>query len=287
MTRDIDIALLRTFVTVAEHASMTAAGNALHLTQGAVSQRIRRLELLFGAALFERDRRGLRLTVEGERLSAGARRLLGINDGIWTEMTGGRIGGRIGLGVPFDLVGTFMAPVLEACAVAHPAVEVTLSCGSSPELLRSLSRGEVDMAIAEEPSDVARGELLRVEPLVWVGARAGSAHLRHPLPVSMVADSCAFRPAVLDALRVQGRGWKTLSESGSVEATAATVRADLAVTACLGLAIPPGLTVLGTDTGLPGLPPFAVSMHLPEGGGDAAVAGLARCVRESVLCQAA
>ena len=37
---------------------MTAAANALHLTQGAVSQQIKRLEEAFECALFERDRRG-------------------------------------------------------------------------------------------------------------------------------------------------------------------------------------------------------------------------------------
>ena len=44
MTRNLDVALIRSFVTVAETSSMTAAANALHLTQGAVSQQIKRLE---------------------------------------------------------------------------------------------------------------------------------------------------------------------------------------------------------------------------------------------------
>ena len=44
MIRNLDMALIRTFVTVADKASMTAAANALHLTQGAVSQQVKRLE---------------------------------------------------------------------------------------------------------------------------------------------------------------------------------------------------------------------------------------------------
>ena len=47
MARDLDTGLLRTFVTAADSGSMTAAANALHLTQGAVSQQIRRLEEAF------------------------------------------------------------------------------------------------------------------------------------------------------------------------------------------------------------------------------------------------
>ena len=56
MLRNLDTALVRTFVTVADKASMTAAANALHLTQGAVSQQIKRLEEALGCSLFERDR---------------------------------------------------------------------------------------------------------------------------------------------------------------------------------------------------------------------------------------
>ena len=48
MIRNLDTALIRTFVTVAEKASMTAAANALNLTQGAVSQQVKRLEDVLG-----------------------------------------------------------------------------------------------------------------------------------------------------------------------------------------------------------------------------------------------
>lgn len=95
MTRNLDIALLRTFLAVADRASMTAAGNALHLTQSAVSQQVARLEQAFGKPLFFRDRRGLRLTPAGERLLGKARRLLSLNDEIWADMTTRRVEGPV------------------------------------------------------------------------------------------------------------------------------------------------------------------------------------------------
>ena len=76
MPRNLDTGLVRTFVAVADKASMTAAANALHLTQGAVSQQVKRLEEALGCGLFERDRRGLRLTPHGERLFGQARKLI-------------------------------------------------------------------------------------------------------------------------------------------------------------------------------------------------------------------
>ena len=87
MARNIDTSLLRAFVAVAETSGMTTAANLLNLTQAAVSQQIKRLEDAFEAPLFERERKGLRLTSAGERLFVKAKRMLALNDDIWAEMT--------------------------------------------------------------------------------------------------------------------------------------------------------------------------------------------------------
>ena len=131
MTRTLDTRLLRTFVAVVDKASMTAAANALHLTQGAVSQQVRRLEDALGCTLFERDRRGLRLTPHGERLFGQARKLLALHDEMWAEMTTVVVEGQVRLGVPPDLVGSHLTPVLRAYAGAFPRVEVSLVCAPS------------------------------------------------------------------------------------------------------------------------------------------------------------
>src|ERR1700722_20887051 len=86
MTQNLDINLVRTFVAVAEHGSMTVAANSLHLTQGAVSQQIKRLEESFSCSLIDREGRRLELTQVGERLLGKAKRLLGLTDGCWAGM---------------------------------------------------------------------------------------------------------------------------------------------------------------------------------------------------------
>jgi DNA-binding transcriptional LysR family regulator len=283
MARNLDIALLRSFVAVADRASMTAASRALHLTQGAVSQQVKRLEKTFGAALFARERGGLRLTAPGERLLGQARRLLGLNDEIWAAM-GGAIEGPVRLGAPYDLVGTCLAPALSAYAAAHPLIEVSLACTASPELLAMLAAGAIDVAVVEEEIGAAAGECLAVRRLVWAGARGGAAHRRPVLPVSMVAASCAFRPAVEAALAGCGRAWRTVFESGSLEATTATVRADLAVTAWLDFTVPADLDILPPEAGLPALPPFAITLHRPRDASPAAAA-LAAAIRDALAAR--
>ena len=88
MPHNIDTSLLRAFVAAAETGGMTSAARLVGLTQAAVSQQVKRLEDAFGRRLFERDRRGLRLTPSGERLRGPCpappgpeRRSLGTDDG--------------------------------------------------------------------------------------------------------------------------------------------------------------------------------------------------------------
>jgi DNA-binding transcriptional LysR family regulator len=258
--------LVRTFVAVADHASMTLAANSLHLTQGAVSQQIKRLEESFACSLFDREGRRLELTQAGERFLGKARRLLVVNDEIWADMTTRPLLGPLRLGLPYDLVGTCFPPIFKAFAEACPLVEVSLMCGTSPELSKALANGSLDLAVVEAAADEATGECLRIERLVWVGAHGGIAHLKRPLPISIVAESCAFRPAVLQALRKKNLEWRTVFESGNIEATTATVRSDLGVTAWLASTVPPDLDILGPKSGLPGLPNFAINLHMPSNG---------------------
>lgn len=283
MPRNLDVALIRTFVATADHGNMTVAANRLHMTQSAVSQQIKRLEEMFGSALFEREKRGLRLTEAGERLLGSARRLLILNDDIWIDMTERTVEGGVRLGVPYDLIGSALAPVLKSYAERHPQVEITLICGSSPELMQALEHGAIDLGVIEEQLGHSKGECLAVDRLVWVGARAGNAHRKDPLPISMVADTCAFRPSVFAALRDDGRRWRTVFENGNIEATTATVRTDLAVTAWLASTVPDDLDILGPADGLPDLPVFSINLHFPKSEITPAAGELARHIRERLI----
>ena len=130
-------------------------------------------------------------------------------------------------------------------------------------MIQIAAKGELDLAIVEEPLAGARGNRLAVDRLVWVGANGGSAYRKTPLPGSMVTPTCAFRPVVLSALQDANREWRPIFESGSIDATTATVRNDLAVTTWLSFTVPADLEILPPDAGLPALPSFAISLLTP------------------------
>lgn len=73
LARDLDLNLLRVFVTVADHGSVTRAASALYVTQPAVSAALRRLATAVGAPLLVRHGRGVALTARGARLAEDAR----------------------------------------------------------------------------------------------------------------------------------------------------------------------------------------------------------------------
>ncbi|GGK43366.1 LysR family transcriptional regulator [Salinarimonas ramus] len=281
MARNLDTALLRAFVAVAETGGMTAAGTVLNLTQAAVSQQIKRLEDSFGAQLFERERRGLALTAQGERLLGLAKRLLAMNDQIWAEMTAPVETGEIRLGIPYDLVPGFVAPVLRRFARCCPRVRVRLLSHASRDIKGAFERGEIDLGIVEEPTTDPHGETLMIDRLVWVGAEGGDAYLQRPVPISIGSESCSIRAPALAALRAADIDWRPVAEIANVDALNATVQSDLAVTTMLACAVPPGLEILPPDSGLPHVPPLAVSLYLRRDHGSRAVDDLARILREA------
>ena len=72
----MDIELLKTFLEVRKTRHFGKAAQNLHLTQAAVSARIRQLEELLGVKLFIRSRNNIQLTSEGERLVSHAQTVL-------------------------------------------------------------------------------------------------------------------------------------------------------------------------------------------------------------------
>jgi DNA-binding transcriptional LysR family regulator len=58
MRRDLDLALVRAFLTVVEAGGVTRAATALGMSQAAASQQIKRLEEALDCRLFARQGRG-------------------------------------------------------------------------------------------------------------------------------------------------------------------------------------------------------------------------------------
>ncbi len=280
MPQNIDTALLRALVAVAETGGMTSAGRLLHLTQAAVSQQIKRLEDLFQQKLFERGHRELRLTPTGERLLPRAERIIAMNDEVWGVMMSPDFEGEIRIGVPQDIVKSLMPPVLRSFHNTWPRIHVAVIPNTSPRLLDALDKGTIDLTLTTEMNCGPNGEILMPDNLVWVGARNGQAHERTPLPVSLADKTCMFRQSALSALARANRDWRLVCEDSNMLAVYAALEADLGVAPMLVSSIPDNLQQIGDDSGLPHLPRFSINMYLPKANPSEVAIELAQHIRD-------
>lgn len=262
MIRNIDVSLARAFIATVETGGMTAAARLLNLTQGAVSQQIKRLEEVLGRQLFERSHRVLTLTPDGERLLVHARRLVALNDEVWGLMSADDIEGEVRLGVPRDIIRPFVPPILRGFADARPKVRINLVCRSSTDLKQMLVDGDVDLTLTTELETPSNARRLLSEDLVWLGCRDGKAHTQTPLPLAVTCPTCTFRAAMVKALEQANLDWRMVGPLGNTDAMLAAVEADLVVGSLMRSTVPAHIRILDDCPTLPQLPQFNVNLYV-------------------------
>ena len=275
------IDLLRTFLSVVESGGVTRAAASRHMSQAAASQQIKRLEQTLDCRLFERQGRQLALAPAGERLLAQAQRLVAQNDELVAAMRAPAFEGEVRFGVPYDIIASFVPAILRRFAKSQPRVRVSLVCEDSKIVREALRSGGVDLALTTETDCGRHGETLRTDRLVWVGVPGGDAHLKDPLPVSLGAPSCVFRPVAIEALGKVRRDWRAVCEVSRLEPVHAAIEAGLAVAPLLRSSVPERFEILGREARLPALPEFRINLYAPPNM-NAAARDLADHVRASL-----
>jgi len=277
--QNIDVALLRAFIAVAETGRMTTAAKVVHRTQGAVSQQIKRLESLFEAQLFDRKMGAACLTREGEKLLVKAHRLISLNDEVMDQMRAVDFTGEVRLGVAHDIVRAMIPPILRRFRQEHSNVLITLVSDTTQALRTALRERKIDLAVVTEPERGDRDQFLLTDRLIWVGVKGGDAHRRRPLSVALGQESCGFRAAAVKALTKARIPWRAICQFGSLESVFATLEADIAIALFLSRTVPDRLAALrGRE--LPELPRFHINLRVPSTGMTSVVSEFARHIRE-------
>ena len=254
--------VLRTFVAIAETGSFTAAANIVFRTPSAVSMQIKKLEEMLGRSVFTRDARNVSLTADGEILLSYARSLLAINREAISKFVVPEISGLVRLGSPDDYGERVLPSVLKRFARSHPSVAVDVVIDMTFNLRKRLEQRTLDIALLTCARDALPegAEIMLEEPIVWVGARGGCAHLRDPLPVSLWEDGCAWRALAIEALGRQGRNFRVAYMSAHTAGQRAAIRADLAVAPMPKSFVDEDLIVLGEDDGMPEMGLYRLAM---------------------------
>ena len=165
---------MRVLREVVTSGSFSAAADALHLSQSAVSQQVAALEREVGLQLLERTSEGPRLTPAGERLVEHADAVitrLGEAERELAEIAGLE-GGRLRL-VSFPTASaTLMTQAMSELRRRHPRIELHFAEGESEDSVPAVKRGDYDLALAFDfvafPEDFGRdtdSELIFTDPM--------------------------------------------------------------------------------------------------------------------------
>src|SRR5262245_36803412 len=147
---DIDLDSLRCFDAVATTLRFRSAAARVHLSPGAFSDRIGRLESVLGTRILQRTTRRVALTDAGERLLPVARRILRLVDhmpGAAKEDTAPPPSYELVLGTRHEIGLSWLCAALDGLARKHPERTLHLYNGTSDDLAARLDRGELDAAV--------------------------------------------------------------------------------------------------------------------------------------------
>jgi DNA-binding transcriptional LysR family regulator len=156
----IDLRAVETLREVAARGSFSAAAEALHYTQPAISRRVAQLEHELGLPLVVRSRRGIHLTPAGELVVAHCEavrlRLLRLQGELAELASGARLTARI---AAFSTAFIGLVPALvRALRERAPGAEPTLErCGHDDALAR-VRRAEVDIALVFSRPELQRDD---------------------------------------------------------------------------------------------------------------------------------
>lgn len=144
---------LEYLVAVADHGTFGAAAEVVHVSQPAMSSQIAELEHKLGVTLFERDRRGARVTPEGEAIVAAARRVLEEAEQLVRLATDrrGDLVGALSLGVIPTMAPYLLPTVVREIRRRYPAAELVLRELRTVELVEALRQGTLDLGLLAAP----------------------------------------------------------------------------------------------------------------------------------------
>lgn len=151
--KEIDV-----FVKVVELGSFVKAARELHLTQSALTQRLKKLEDALGARLIDRTTRTVAPTAIGQNFLPAARRLLAqfeqsvsdIQDVIDIR------GGRVTVASLMTVASYLLPRVLRVFGERHPNVRIRVLDESEQNIAEHVRRGEAEIAIdmrTDQPDD--------------------------------------------------------------------------------------------------------------------------------------
>src|SRR5918997_2323557 len=241
----LDPRLLRSFVGLAEELHFSRAAARLHMTQPALSQQIRRLELQLGVEVFERTRSSVSLSDGGQAILGPARSAVDAVGSVEETAAAVARGERGELRLGFSPGVHYVAQAILAEAGRRlPAVRTRARQDSSGALASEVAEGELELALgfcAEPRTGIVCERLIEEPAVLAVGTGHRLASRRRPVRLDELRretfalvdprDGPGYNRAVVARCREAGFEPRVLADPHGPMAWETAVRMD----GCVGL----------------------------------------------------
>ncbi|NNE24336.1 MAG: LysR family transcriptional regulator [Rhizobiales bacterium] len=223
----MDIQLIRTYLEIISSGSFMEAAGRVHVTQAAVSLRVKRLEQELGQSLFKRSKKGTELTPAGEQFERFARLLVKV----WEEAkyqiaVPSGYADLLSIGCQHSLWPKFGGRWLRELEKLEPEMAFRAEVGMPERLMRMMIQGTTDVSIMYMPQmrpglrveELVKEELILVSPdpeypaslddryvfMDW-GPEFAAAHAMHFPDFNMARTNLAIGPLALNFVFDQNR----------------------------------------------------------------------------------
>ncbi|MBO6281313.1 MAG: LysR family transcriptional regulator [Alphaproteobacteria bacterium] len=154
----MEIRVLKYFLAVAREGSITAAANALHITQPTLTRQMQDLEYELKQKLFVRGKYKITLTEEGLLLKDRAEEIIEIVDKTKRDIisSGDEIRGDIYIGGGETDAMHYIADVINQIRGTHPNITFHLYSGNAEDVMEKLDKKLLDFGLLVQHNDTAK-----------------------------------------------------------------------------------------------------------------------------------
>ncbi|MEM9439193.1 MAG: LysR family transcriptional regulator [Pseudomonadota bacterium] len=182
----------RSFEAAARHLSFTAAADELGLTQSAISQQVRSLEMRLGVELFHRRHRGISLTDDGRKLQPKVGSAL---DSLAQATASYEIGSNrdlLTIATSVSIAQWIVAPRLKGFMEDHPGLRVRILSTIWPDDFKALL-ADVEIRFGSDKQVGADAERLLPDSLIAIARPDLDGSLEDQTLIEAVGTSETWR----------------------------------------------------------------------------------------------
>lgn len=229
MGASMEIRQLRTFLTIVELNSFTQAAERLGYTQPSITAQIQQLERDLGIRLFERLKKKLFLTPEGETLVEYAQQILNLCAQVKNAMDNTTFPkGVLRIGTLESLASTRLSHLFSVFHELYPQVEFILKIAGPEQFQIMLQDNQIDAAfyldlpIDDPDLTVILSASEPMALLASINHPLASAHEISPrqiaqYPLILSESGCSYRRFLLDLLENSNLSPCSIMEIGNIQ----------------------------------------------------------------------